>query len=904
MPPPRSKRPRATPAPDPRPDVRNPSGAGLPFAGVLAAATMLAQGTLILALTPVTHHLDDIKKALFYSIGPALGVAGIAGIAKGRVPAPREAVGWSLAAYLAVMLLSTLLSSLGWAGREAIVFQWSAIGFLLGGVAIGSSARASRAYVRFGAAILLATTLLGFLQYDLAGNGRTFTQWLWDRLYGTGPITNEPSNFQALLFTYTSEAKLSLMSTILNRDFFAAFCLAFVPMAIVSTLPSEEPGRGSVAEIAKRALGGVAALFGLVTVLLCQSKGEYIFGAAMLGLLAILLPFALRRNPASLPRASLVKLGAWAAGPALLLGALVLVNLPTIAGQLKSLSISFASRRIIFAGAVGIFRDHPLLGSGPGTFPLFFPRHRSPDYFRHEISNVTECAHNYALDILSETGLAGIVTFGFFAGAFLFLAIRAMFRAEDRGIRLALLATLLGLFGLMGSNMTSTSARWPIGAVNLWTFLGFGIGLVARAEGWKPGASLFSSATAAHASVSGSPRNSADAVWRRRLLIAAAVPAAIGLVAGPLEGIGYWRGARAYNRGLTAFERTIRFYMDAVRAPEKADPQRLETARSYLNDARRHFLETIRLDPDDLSAYYKLGSVENYLAKVYPKDQERYVQAALATYERLRRRAPDYAEIHYNLGIMNYQLSEMRRAERKRVPAENVARRAELEKEIVELEARSRAFYEVMGRMSEKDDVLLNQGIAYQQAGLLEEAKAVFERAMRLYPDDHRFGEWARLTAEGMGDRAGEVAALEHLYRIHPAESTIYLFPAMKMADDADLDEAFLRLVALGDERNPIDPRLFVRLVLFHERRGRPAEALDAGRKLARILSLPEARKILPPDADRPRALEAALRLALEAGDDAAAGAIQKAIDLLAQPTPSAPEPAAGPSAGRAPEGS
>ena len=87
-------------------------------------------------------------------------------------------------------------------------------------------------------------------------------------------------------------------------------------------------------------------------------------------------------------------------------------------------------------------------------------------------------AHNSFLDILSETGVAGSLANLAFAGSLAYLAFRMLFRTADRRLRLMLIAAMCGLFGMYGSNMTSPNAMWPIGAVGLWSILGYALGLV------------------------------------------------------------------------------------------------------------------------------------------------------------------------------------------------------------------------------------------------------------------------------------------------------------------------------------------------------------------------------------------------------------------------------------------
>jgi hypothetical protein len=135
---------------------------------------------IVLAMTAMTHNLDDIKKALFYPLGAILAAAGIGSILLGRTPLPHRWVGWGLAAYGIVLVLSTLFSEFSWAGRSEIIFLWACFGFFLGGMAIGSMWRTMWVFLVFAVSLVLLVNFLGYFQYDFLGTNRTGTMWLSD----------------------------------------------------------------------------------------------------------------------------------------------------------------------------------------------------------------------------------------------------------------------------------------------------------------------------------------------------------------------------------------------------------------------------------------------------------------------------------------------------------------------------------------------------------------------------------------------------------------------------------------------------------------------------------------------------------------------------------------------------
>ncbi len=136
------------------------------------------------------------------------------------------------------------------------------------------------------------------------------------------------------------------------------------------------------------------------------------------------------------------------------------------------------SRKIIFAGAIDIWKHDPIFGAGPMCFVTYFPYFRSPDYFLFDISHVTLFAHNIFLDTLAETGILGFLAFVSFL---LYLAagtIRLMRKSKSLTQRLVLAAVALGTFMFLVSNLTSPNARWPICAGLIWAAFGMVAGLI------------------------------------------------------------------------------------------------------------------------------------------------------------------------------------------------------------------------------------------------------------------------------------------------------------------------------------------------------------------------------------------------------------------------------------------
>lgn len=107
--------------------------------------------------------------------------------------------------------------------------------------------------------------------------------------------------------------------------------------------------------------------------------------------------------------------------------------LPPLRGRIQTIAHAarvhdydtLSSHRVIaFVAAWNMFRDHPLLGAGPGTFKWHYLPYRlraelrHPEYYLRIVQNLGE-AHNDHLQVLAEEGALGYATllFSMFAAA-------------------------------------------------------------------------------------------------------------------------------------------------------------------------------------------------------------------------------------------------------------------------------------------------------------------------------------------------------------------------------------------------------------------------------------------------------------------------------------------------------
>lgn len=741
---------------------------------------------IVLAMSPVTRNLDNIKMALYLALGPVILVAVLAEGALRRVSWPPVSLlaGW--AAWLVVGLVSMALSEYRWAGVSELYFLWASFGFCLGGFVHGLTSRGIRIYLIAMTGLLFVVNLFGFLQFDLFGTGTTGITLFQDWTGGEAARQSDPdSALQTLLHTFATRASTSLMSTVLNRDFYAAFCLLFLAFPLALGLLARRPGI--------RAFGFATVGLSVLSILLCQSKGEYIaLGVSALFFGGLMLLAGYRPSL----RGGYVT--AWLLGSVILIGSVLLVKFPVIGEQLKSLEHSFRARLIIYRGALDIFQAFPVLGGGPGTFKIYFPVFRSPDYFEWGISNVTNFSHNYFLDALSETGLFGLIALLGLLVPVAAFSIRTILRNQDPLRVVSAAAALACATGFLVSNLTSVSARWPIGAVGFWTVVGFLSGL-SRGDSAKQ--EPFSE-------VSPSP----EARGRARTL--GVVILAAGAILLPFSihaALDYWRSQKVFAEGYLLAEQYRDFAIQAIYGGQPLNPEQQAFLVGKLNDATESLEVATRIDPSLMTAYYHLGSTHSLLSGLEPGRKEEHLRASLEAFTQLSRLAPDYAELPYNLGIVHYQYAlNIEQALRILSPDSNELK-AQLEEELNEHQRRALKNFERMGELSNRAEVLLNLGESYLRVERPDRALKVYRRGMALYPEDPKFPERLLSTGRIVEDVEAVVEAQLALWRLNPLELELVLGERGALAHLIELDrrEAFLQAVEDIEARMPVDERLY-----------------------------------------------------------------------------------------------
>lgn len=261
----------------------------------------------------------------------------------------------------------------------------------------------------------------------------------------------------------------------LDPNFFGQVLVATAMLALYLALSSRER--------AGRVLGFTAFAACLTASALTGSRGALVAGAAAFCLVLLLAP---------IPRGLVAATGALVVAAGLLFlptGLKARVGLPTssansaqVAEVRKGSASAVRGRESENLAALGMFVDYPILGVGPGNYPLHYLEYSEEIGLDPRL--VPRDAHSLYLEAVAETGIIG-------ASAFLvvlWLALRGAWRARTRLARRdALLAE--GIFVALVSFLVAGLFLHAAYPRYLWIVIGFGFvaGHLARGTARDPG---------------------------------------------------------------------------------------------------------------------------------------------------------------------------------------------------------------------------------------------------------------------------------------------------------------------------------------------------------------------------------------------------------------------------------
>lgn len=118
---------------------------------------------------------------------------------------------------------------------------------------------------------------------------------------------------------------------------------------------------------------------------------------------------------------------------------------------------------------IKIWQDHPVAGTGAGTFYLAYPKYQGAD-----VSQAQFTAHNDYLEIGSELGLIGFSLLGFTVLYCLWQGIRAQIERRSRFLQGIGFASTMGIVAILIHSFTDFNLQIPANALAFMVILAFG----------------------------------------------------------------------------------------------------------------------------------------------------------------------------------------------------------------------------------------------------------------------------------------------------------------------------------------------------------------------------------------------------------------------------------------------
>lgn len=253
---------------------------------------------------------------------------------------------------------------------------------------------------------------------------------------------------------------LRIWSSIGNPSSFAGYLLIIIPVALSLTILHRS--------LLQKIASVTALMLSLVALYMTKTKGAWLSLIAGVLLFSVLYWLAKRKYPTKWSRKNKI---------AVLLALVVLLSAIT-PGIIKAtgyfqgtISSSMEVRIFFWRVSTKMFLDHPIIGTGIGTFQKYFPQYRSPSFRTAGVSYNTLHAHNEYIETLVEQGIIGFAAL-FWLLFFLLLTSMQLFRSIQTKRDWWLVSGItVSVFMTLAHNMTNVTHRWVVCPTFFWIFL-------------------------------------------------------------------------------------------------------------------------------------------------------------------------------------------------------------------------------------------------------------------------------------------------------------------------------------------------------------------------------------------------------------------------------------------------
>lgn len=595
---------------------RGPAEVYTSYGWLLLLVTFLTIILISFLFTPYTHQLDEIKNVLLMFIPPFLLIAALAKMDFSAITWKNSGALILLGLYFASMCFSWVINPYKPMGETVVWFNLSVATFTVVLAWYMNTENKARKTMLFFVGLGMCSTLIGLFMY-----AKRYTQGLYRWLEDVQP-------WGTLFYTLTNSST-EMYSFILNSDFYAAFLVMLIPIALAMFFVEKRLGF--------KVFALVSFLLMNVCLVLTNSNDSFIS-------MGVAYPFFIIMGVRYVKEWELSR--QFKMGFALLIAAglvfMAVFMLPRLSATYDFKAAAFSGRRVLWGGGFWpwIYGNHldgsspdwlsVIFGTGPGGYRHYFPWFRSPDFFDQQINNVTTFSHNFYLDTLLEQGLVGLVILMAFIVRVFGDGFNQIKTTTSRTHLFYQIGLLTGLLGIAVQCYSSPNNRWAVAGMMYWCLFGLSMGLSSLDK----------------------PRISGDNLGKKLGDVPLSLICKCACLALAVLFIGrqvmpsaqfskYWQAAKLNANGLRYMDQTYSM------TPEQSLP--------YLQASQQYFEKAIDLNPTFATSYYKLAHVYNQLGASVPAERDEYMTKAIQTYEKLDEICANYSEVQLNLGIMYAQ---------------------------------------------------------------------------------------------------------------------------------------------------------------------------------------------------------------------------------------------------------
>jgi len=312
-------------------------------------------------------------------------------------------------------------------------------------------------------------------------------------------------------------------------------------------------------------------------------------------------------------------------------------------------------RRVVWKGALRIFRKYPLFGSGVETFAYAYYQFRPIEHnLLSEWDYLYNKAHNEFLNILACQGIFGLLSYLLIIGLFLFYAIRVIKKSPISQYLNILISLLFGFLGLLITNFFGFSVVMT--GLLFWFIPAFVFDITEGGKFFKKDLGRFSSLILVpFAGISLYFMVSVPRLW--------------------LADYHFNKGEEYYGQNyllsaLTSLQRAVSLnsrealyhsYLaktTAKMAVAYADEKDKETVQKLENLAVTEAKLTLLLNPVHLNFHKSKAEVYLYLSQL----DEKYASDAIEAIKTATKLAPTDAKLLYNIGLLYNQQEKLDKA--------------------------------------------------------------------------------------------------------------------------------------------------------------------------------------------------------------------------------------------------